>query len=135
MKKIILISLLVFIPFISFSQVKQNEKYYQEEFAKVINGTTEVYLEDRTRVDIMTETHVFEVDFATKWAESIGQSLHYEEMTNKQAAVLLVMKGEADERFLKRLMRIATKHGIEVWVWNYLDDTHKKVSVKIEYEY
>jgi len=134
MRKIILL-LLVLIPFVTFSQVKQNEKYYQTEFAKVINGTTEVYLPDRTRVDIMTESHVFEVDFATKWAESIGQSLHYEGMTGKQAAVLLVMKGTSEERFLKRLMQVASKHGIEVWVWNYLDDTYKKVEYKLEYEY
>ena len=135
MKKLILISLFIFVPLFVLSQTRQSEKYYQTEFAKKIDGSPEVYLTDRTRVDVMTDTHVFEVDFAEKWAESVGQSLHYEEMTKKQAAVLLVMEGTKDERFLIRLMRIASKHGIEVWVWNYLTDTYKKVEVEITYDY
>jgi len=119
----------------AFSQTKEKEKYYQEAFADMVEGKTEVTLNDRTRVDVMTDTHVFEVDFAEKWAESIGQSLHYAGMTGKQAAVLLVMKGYEDERFLDRLMGVAAKHGIEVWVWNYMDNTCNKVEVKIAYKY
>jgi len=118
-----------------FSQTRQNEKYYQEAFADMMEGKTEVVLSDRTRVDVETDTHVFEVDFAEKWAEAIGQSLHYQGMTGKQAGVLLVMKGYQEDRFLDRLMGVAAKHGIDVWVWDYLNNTCRKVKVNIEYKY
>jgi len=135
MKKILLMIALILFSVSAFSQTRQNEKYYQLAFADIVDGKTEVVLSDRTRVDVVTDTHVFEVDFAEKWAESIGQALHYEGMTGKQAGVLLVMKGYEEERFLDRLMGVASKHGIEVWVWDYLNNTCKKVEVKIEYKY
>lgn len=118
-----------------FSQTKLKEKYYQEAFADLMEGKTEVLLNDRTRVDVMTDTHVFEVDFAEKWAESIGQALHYQGMTGKQAGVLLVIKGYQQEDSLDKLMGVAAKHGIEVWIWDYLDNTCRKVEFKIEYKY
>jgi len=135
MKKILLLIMLITFGVSAFSQTKQNEKYYQEAFADMMEGKTEVLLSDRTRVDVETDTHVFEVDFGEKWAEAIGQSLHYQGMTGKQAAVLLVIKGYEEERFLDRLMGVAAKHGIEVWVWDYMNNTCRKVKVNIEYEY
>ncbi len=135
MKKILLFIALILFSISALSQTRENEKYYQEAFADMIGGETEITLSDRTRVDVMTETHVFEVDFAAKWAESIGQSLHYQGMTGKQAGVLLVMKGYHDDRFLDRLMGVAAKHGIDVWVWDYLNNTCEKVEVKISYKY
>lgn len=135
MKKILLLITLILFSVSVFSQIKQREKYYQNKFAEVIKGETEVVLEDRTRVDIVTKTHVIEVDFAEKWAESIGQSLHYEGMLGKQAGILLVIEGRKDERFLKRLMGVAAKHGIDVWIWDWTTDTWSKVDFKIEYLY
>jgi hypothetical protein len=56
-----------------------------------------------------------EVDFAKKWAESIGQSLYYADMTQKQPAVGLIV-GKNDIRFLKRLEKIADKFDIKVFI-------------------
>ena len=133
MKKILLLIILVLFSISTFSQTKQRESYYQKEFAKVMDGVTEVVLEDRTRVDIVTQTHAIEVDFAPKWAENIGQALHYELMTGKKAGVLLVMRGDEEVRFLEILMGVAVPHGIDVWTWNYLDDTWSKIDYKIIY--
>ena len=119
----------------AFSQTRQRETYYQAKFAEVIGGEREVVLEDRTRVDIVTDSHVIEVDFAEKWAESIGQALHYEGMLDKHAGVLLVIEGQKEERFLERLMGVAAKHGIDVWVWDWTTDTWSKVDYKIQYLY
>ncbi|RWD31323.1 MAG: hypothetical protein EOS22_04685 [Mesorhizobium sp.] len=38
---------------------------------------TEFYNPDGTRTDCISDTHAIEVDFSDKWAESIGQALHY----------------------------------------------------------
>jgi hypothetical protein len=137
MKKIFLMIMLIIFTLSAFSQetLRKKETYYQQAFALLIGGETEMILKDRTRVDIVTETHAIEVDFAEKWAESIGQALHYEGMTGKKAGVLLVIKGREDERFLDRLMGVAAKHGIDVWVWDWTQDTWSKVDYKIEYIY
>jgi hypothetical protein len=119
-----------------FSQTKQKESYYQQKFAEAVNGETEVVLSDRTRVDVVTATHVIEVDFGYKWAESIGQSLHYQGMVgNKKAGVLLVVEGRKEERFLDRLVGVAAKHGIDVWVWDWTTDKWNKIDYKIEIKY
>ena len=36
--------------------------------------------------------HAIEFDFAEKWAESIGQALHYSFMTGKRAKVVLILE-------------------------------------------
>jgi len=134
MKKIgLLIAFLLFSVTVAFSQTKQRESYYQQKFAEVVDGQREVVLEDRTRVDIVTDTHAIEVDFAAKWAESIGQALHYELMTGKHAGVLLVMEGKKDERFLEILMGVAVPHGIDVWIWDWTNDTWGKVDYNVTY--
>jgi len=118
-----------------FSQTKQKEKYYQDEFAKIVNGETEVRLDDGTRADIVTDKYAIEVDFGVKWAESIGQSLSYAIQLEKQAGVLLVISGEDEIRFLDRLMTVAIEHGITVWIWNWSDDTWSRVDYKLTYLY
>ena len=133
-KNLLLIALLLF-SISAFSQTREKESYYQKKFAEIVKGEREVVLEDRTRVDIVTDTHVIEVDFGEKWAESIGQSLHYEGMLNKQAGVLLVLDLDKEERFLDRLIGVAAKHGIDVWVWDWTDDTWSKVDYKLEIKY
>ncbi len=118
-----------------FSQQRQRESYYQQRFAQIVNGETEVVLEDRTRVDIVTNSHVIEVDFGEKWAESIGQALHYEGMLSKRAGVLLVLDIAREERFLDRLIGVAAKHDIDVWIWDWKTDNWSKVDYKCEIKY
>jgi len=52
----------------------------------------EVRLPDRTRIDCLSASHAIEVDFTHKWAEAIGQSLHYAAATGKLPGVILVCK-------------------------------------------
>ncbi len=47
---------------------------------------------DGTRCDILADTHAFEVDFADKWAESVGQSLNHAMQTGKKAGIVLELK-------------------------------------------
>jgi hypothetical protein len=135
MKKLVFLIGMLLITTGLFSQEKQRESYYQEEFAKVLKGETEIVLPDRTRVDIVTEKYAIEVDFGYKWAEAIGQALYYEKMLDKQAGVLLVLEGREEERFLNRLMTVAVEHGIKVWVWDWTNDTWSQVDYKLQYLY
>ena len=81
-----------------------------------MNGQIEYRLQDKTRVDCLTATYAIEFDFATKWAEAIGQSLHYGAMTNHKSGVVLIMENKAkDIKYLKRLNKVAIDHNITVW--------------------
>ena len=91
------------------------EKYYQDRWCKKHHGITEHVLEDRTRVDCLTDKHAIEFDFAPKWAESIGQALYYAEMTGKRPGVVLIMENQGDERFKVRLQRVSDRYGLTVW--------------------
>lgn len=80
-----------------------------------LGGTMEYVLFDRTRVDCLTDKYAIEVDFAKKWAESIGQALYYADVTNKEPVVALIV-GEDDEKYVERVKRIAKTHGIKVMI-------------------
>lgn len=100
-----------------------------------MNGRVEVTLDDQTRVDVLTDTFAIEVDFAEKWSQSVGQSLYYAEKLNKKPGILLVINGVFDDKYVKRLMTVAYKHGITVWIMDYNNDTWGKVDVNVKYIY
>lgn len=69
------------------------EKIYQELFCKG-TGWSFVYFfnvtTDRTVSDCQSTNFAWEVDFAKKWYEAIGQSLHYSIRHRKRAGIILV---------------------------------------------
>lgn len=94
---------------------KKTEKFYQNKWCAERSGQTEVRLDDGTRVDCLTNEFAIEVEFAHKWAESVGQSLYYSIKTGKQPGVLLILESPEDKRFLTRLQIVATKNNITIW--------------------
>ncbi|GAC1467807.1 MAG: hypothetical protein PVSMB11_03370 [Desulfuromonadaceae bacterium] len=91
------------------------DKYDPERWCNEHNGLMEYVLEDRTRVDCLTDDFAIEFDFAPKWAESVGQALYYALKTGKQPGVVLIMEKEGDARHLKRLNALAVRYNIKVW--------------------
>lgn len=92
------------------------EKIYQSCWCKINNGQTEARLNDKTRVDCLTEDYAIEFDFAKKWAESIGQALYYADCTGKKAGVVLIIENpQTDYKYLSRLKTVALKYNIKVW--------------------
>lgn len=92
------------------------EKIYQEHFCNTFGGITEYRLKDKTRVDCLLDEYALEVDFAQKWAESIGQSLYYASQTSRKAGVLLIMEdSNKDKKYLHRLENVSRKHNIDIW--------------------
>lgn len=78
------------------------ERYYQERWCNG-KGETEFVLPDKTRVDCLTSSHAWEVDFANKWAEAHGQAIHYMRMTGKRGGVILIIEKPEDVRFFHLL--------------------------------
>lgn len=135
--RILFIIIILFISGISYSQLsRQSEVYYKDTFALILNGKTEVLLNDQSRADIVTDSFAIEVDFANHWAESIGQSLYYSKKLNKKAGVLLIINGGVnDNKDVKRLMIVALDKDICVWLINYNTNKWCRVSTKFEYSY
>lgn len=91
------------------------EKAYQKAWCESAGGVTEVVLQDKTRVDCVTDEYAVEVDFASKWAEAVGQSLYYAIMTGRRPGILLIMEEKSDERFLERVRAVTERIGVRVW--------------------
>lgn len=90
------------------------EKYYQNQWCK---GRVEVVLPDKTRCDCVTDTHAIEVDFGSKWAEAIGQSLYYSLQTGKRAGVLLILEDQKDYKYWLRLNSTIQHFKLPIDTW------------------
>lgn len=112
MKRILIGAMVLFS---TMAMAKEPEAFYRDVWCYGHDGQPEVTLEDRTRVDCITDDYAVEADFAYKWAESIGQSLYYAEMTGKKPAVLLIVEPD-DTRFLARFHNATEGLGIRLYL-------------------
>ena len=78
-------------------------------------AAVEVTLWDRTRVDLLTEPQALEVDWASKWAEAIGQAAWYAIVTGRRPAVLLLVRDVHQEaRYIYRATAVCQRLGMEL---------------------
>ncbi len=82
------------------------ERWYAEQAAERYNGAPEVRMPDGTRCDVVTARHAIEVEFAGKWKEAIGQSLHYSLQSQRIAGILLILTDPKDEHYLSSLHEV-----------------------------
>jgi len=89
-RKFLLLGLL----FVSFTALawagRVPEAAYVEHFC---GGIVEYRLNDGTRVDCLSPEAAFEYDFSYKWAEAIGQSMHYSNKTGRAPGIVLITNG------------------------------------------
>ena len=100
-----------------FKYVKHNhsESSYQHAWCSLHKGIEEYENKDKTRVDCLTDTNAVEFDFANKWAESIGQALHYQLMTGKRAKVVLILEEPCSQMvYYNRVKRLASLYNFDV---------------------
>jgi hypothetical protein len=100
-----------------FKYVKHshNEASYQNAWCSAHKGILEYENKDYTRVDCLTATQAVEFDFANKWAESIGQALHYQLMTGKRAMVVLILENPQKQMvYYNRVKALAKAHNFDV---------------------
>jgi len=94
---------------------KHSEASYQHAWCSAHNGIEEYQNKDFTRVDCLTNTHAVEFDFSNKWAESIGQALHYQYMTGKKAMVVLILEEPQKEMvYFNRVKKLSEIHNFDV---------------------
>ena len=117
MKRIYLLFIffLFYFNFPVYSSRLYSEKYYQNAWCSKWNGRQEVKLIDSTRVDCITKNYAIEFDFAPKWAEAVGQSLHYSRMTGKKPAIILIIEKNEDFKYYHRVKPLCEKYNIALW--------------------
>ena len=92
-----------------------SERSYQNAWCSVNDGIEEYRNKDHTRVDCLTDTHAVEFDFANKWAESVGQALHYQLMTNKRAKVVLILEDPTHQKiYYNRVLALSRIYDFDV---------------------
>lgn len=116
----ILLLLAIFLSGCLFSEVSHHKKErdYQNEWCARYGGRVEVVMKDRTRCDCLTSKYAIEFDFASKWAEAIGQSLHYARLTGKRPGIVLICRKDSDSLKLKILKENIRFYNLDVTVWN-----------------
>ncbi|KKK59838.1 hypothetical protein LCGC14_3030350 [marine sediment metagenome] len=118
MKRFLLaILILAILPSLVDAKRLHYEKWYQQKWCKEKNGQIEVVLSDRTRVDCLTSTHAIEFDFGNKWAESIGQALHYAIQTEKKGGIVLILEKTKDYKYWIRLNTIIQHFNLPIDSW------------------
>lgn len=91
------------------------ESDYQKTYCDSVGGRMEVVLPNNTRVDCLTEERAIEVDYEHKWAESIGQALHYAMWTGTKATVLLIISTPIESNAgYKRLMGTINHYNLPI---------------------
>ena len=90
------------------------ETYWQDIIQKEIGGEKEYRLDDGTRVDLLFEDKACEIDWASKWAEGIGQSIYYGLKTERPPLVILLAKKDGWEKYRDRVEYC----DIECWVYD-----------------
>ena len=98
----------------------QTESFYATQWCEQMNGVEEVRTKRNTRVDCLLNDFAVEVDFDTKWAEGLGQALHYGVEFNRPAAVLLIIQnhnGSDRSAYVERLQTTIDGAGLDVTVF------------------
>lgn len=88
--------------------------------ASRLSGQPEVSIPNG-RVDIVTDRFAIEIDWAAKWHEGIGQSLHYADATGRRAALGLIVDGNGEDggaalRHVRAADDVASSRGIRVFM-------------------
>ena len=117
----IVLMLVIMMVLATTCQAKEKESFYQEQWCNKRGGHLEYKLHDGTRVDcvwpIAGKGFAVEFDFAPKWAEAIGQSLHYARMTGLDAAIVLIMLDDKDKKYFQRAYWNIKHYDLPIALW------------------
>ena len=79
-----------------------SEKEISDYIQSLIGGEREVSVQSG-RIDLVHNDVAFEIDWANKWKESIGQALWYAQQSNKKPGIILILKKDSDYKYFIQL--------------------------------
>ena len=93
---------------------KHSESSYKHAWCSNHSGIEEFKNPDKTRIDCLTDTNATEFDFASKWAESIGQALYYQLISGKKAMVVLILEEpESQMCYFERVKKMGKMYNFD----------------------
>ena len=98
------------------------ESAYRDTWCGGRKGQTEFRLPDASRADCLTAHHAVEVEFAAKWKEAVGQSLHYARLTRRQPGIVLILEFPGETRHLRNLRHLLSYYHLNIRVWTITPD-------------
>lgn len=93
--------------------LKKNESYYCNKYCENLGGESEFSLPDRTRADCVTKKYAYECDWASKWAECVGQAQYYGIVLDKEPICALIVR-ENEQRFVERARTVGDKYFMSI---------------------
>lgn len=109
--------LLIILFFLSFSSYAiEKEEFYSKKFCEELSGQSQFKLKDLSRVDCLTETHAYEVDWADgmKVYEAVGQSLYYASQTGKKPGILLLIRKDNSEKHIRKIKEVIRYFDLDI---------------------
>lgn len=104
------------------------ETTWSRWLAERMGGIAE-YRIDGVRVDILTSSLAIEVEWVKKLYEAFAQASLYGALTNRQPAVILLLRGkDTEEVYLQRANMISGKLNIPVFTWNTIQPEKAKLN-------
>ena len=94
-----------------------SERVIIEKWCRKNQGISEFRTKDGTFVDCLTDIYALEAEFDDNWKESIGQSLHYAESTEKKAAILLIKRKKSKKDYHDLLKRVIDKYNLPITIF------------------
>ena len=108
-----LFSITILISFMS----NASEELINSEWCTEQKGITEYRTIYGTYIDCLTEDFAIEVEYDYNWKESIGQSLHYAEATNKKPGILFIKRSKSKKNYLNELQNTIVKFNLPITVF------------------
>ena len=101
---------------------------------KIHGGQLEVRMIDGSRVDLLTNTHAFEIEKTSNWKEAIGQSLHYALLTDTKAGIILIMEDSTPEDHLTRLKTVIEAYLLPIEVFTIQNNQRKIHNDRVQWK-
>ncbi len=92
------------------------KRWYQERWCAKYFDSAQVTVSDQ--YDCLSEKYVIEFDYADRWYESIGESLHYALQTGRKAGIVLIMEKESDIKYWIKLKKTVEHYSLPIEIWN-----------------
>ena len=123
MKKLLLfVSLLIMV--LSLAPAHAGEDSVNRLWCGTQGGQVEVVMPDNTRCDCVTDRYTIETDYAHKWYEAVGQSLHYayvSQYKNRRPGIVLIIRSNTDYKYVERLYRVIEEYNLPIRVWTVVE--------------
>ena len=105
---------------IKYPKPTDHEPVWSQYIARTwwMHAEPEFVAADGSRVDILSSEVAWEVEWAKKWQESIGQAVWYSIVTSRKGGVILLLRNKPTEKvYIARCAACCRAAGLEFQVF------------------